>query len=188
MKRLLSCCIVAVVACGTAPQVSTPVPAGTRIGEANPERCRALRGQPGPDAVANLRGLAVDCGAAAGLVALSTARRGRQAERDRSELLTFPVTRPGRCFRVLAAGGGGVEELDLLVRAPDGSVLVGDLSSDALPVAPPRGLWCAPVAGTYAVEVGVRRGAGEFAVQLFVALDDGVDRAPPDEAGKPSRR
>jgi len=49
----------------------------------------------------------------------------QQTERDPADRYTFYVPNAGACYRVYATGDRSVQDLDLLLRGPDGQDIVG---------------------------------------------------------------
>jgi hypothetical protein len=92
---------------------------------------------------------------------------GEQSERDPADRFTFFVSSAGACYRVYAVGDRNVQDLDVLVRGPDGNDVAGDVSHDAHPVTPPAGPICFDVPGLYMLEISVFRGSGRYALQVW---------------------
>lgn len=122
--------------------------------------------RPRGSAYTDLRRLTRACGPIAGMRAITPIERGRQSAEDPADVYTFYVPEP-RCYRVYAVGDRGVEDLDLLLRGPDGAEVVADLSDDAAPILPPTGPICFDTPGLYALEISVFRGSGGYAVQVW---------------------
>jgi hypothetical protein len=120
------------------------------------------RGQPKSD----LRRLTRACGPTAGMRAVTPIESGRQSAEEPADLYTFHVAEP-RCYRIYAVGERGIEDLDLLLRGPDGEQVVADLTDDAVPILPPSGPICFETPGLYLLEVSVFRGSGTYAVQVW---------------------
>jgi hypothetical protein len=108
----------------------------------------------------------VRCLPAIGMQPVTPVRLGRQGERHPADLYTFYVPGAGRCYRVYAAGDRGIEDLDLLLRGPDGE-LAADITHDAHPILPPEGALCFDAPGLYVLEVSVFRGSGRYALQVW---------------------
>lgn len=93
-------------------------------------------------------------------------RTGVQGEGD-------PVTRAtvrlsaGRCYRVFAVGGAGVAEVDLVVRGPDGTLAAQQAGPAGYAVAPSATTLCPTTEGAFTIELGVRRGRGPFAMEVW---------------------
>jgi hypothetical protein len=92
---------------------------------------------------------------------------GQQLDRD------VPM-RPGRCYRVLAAGEGGIEDLDLSLVDPNGTTLQRDASNDALPTLGVVAPLCPATPGTYRLSMRVEAGEGAFAWQVFGSVPRGA--------------
>jgi hypothetical protein len=99
--------------------------------------------------------------------AITPVRVATQRESDPVDRYTFYVPGAGRCYRVYAVGSKGIEDLDLLLRGPDGEHVVADLTHDRYPVVPPDGPLCCDTPGLYLLEVSVFRGSGRYAVQVW---------------------
>ena len=148
------------IACGSAPAREKPAP---RAGWA------ACYGDftPSGNARADLIRLTRSCGVAGGMRAITPVRVEEQADGDPVDRYTFFVPYAGSCYRVFAVGGRGVEDLDLLLRGPEGEDVVADLSHDPFPVLPPNEPICIGTPGLYQLEVSVFRGSGRYAVQVW---------------------
>ena len=81
----------------------------------------------------------------------------------------------GHCYTVLGVGGPGVVDLDLFLFDPTGRRVASDLETNNTP----RMSYCASFAGTYRIEVKVKRGAGEAGVRVFVPAGTVRPAAPP---------
>ncbi len=81
--------------------------------------------------------------------------------------------RPGRCYRVLAAGESGVRDLDLAVIDPHGATLQRDASDDASPTLGVVAPLCPAAAGDYRVALHLEAGEGAFAWQVFGSVPRG---------------
>ncbi len=68
----------------------------------------------------------------------------------------------GACYAFVAIGGGGVDDLDLVVQRGRDSV-AQDVSATAFPTA----RYCAPSAGAYRVTIRSASGNGEFVFRVF---------------------
>jgi len=91
---------------------------------------------------------------------------GRQTFADPPARYALDVPPGGGCYRIFATASASVGDLDLLVRDSE-RPLAGDLGSDAWPVLPPRGPLCLATEGLYLLEVSVREGAGDYALQIW---------------------
>jgi hypothetical protein len=130
------------------------------------EACYATFAPEG-EARTDLSRLVRNCGGVGGMRPITTVRTGEQSELDPVDAYTFEVPRAGTCYRVYAAADATVEDLDLLLRGPDGSAKLADLTHDAWPVLPPREPACFAAAGMYRLEVSVYRGSGRYALQVW---------------------
>jgi len=115
----------------------------------------------------DLARLTRSCGPTGGMQAVTAVQVGEQTEKDPADRFTFYVPSAGACYRVYAVGDRNVQDLDVLLRGPDGEDVTGDLSHDAFPVTPPAGPVCFDVPGLYMLEVSVFRGAGRYALQVW---------------------
>lgn len=118
------------------------------------------------DADSDVERLAAACGAR--MVTVGDVH-GEQGEADPSRRVSLVVRGPRRCFRVVAAGGAGVTELDAQVVAPGGRPLARDARSGPLAVVPEGDLLCLPQDGEYTVEIAVTRGRGAFAARVLAS-------------------
>jgi hypothetical protein len=98
---------------------------------------------------------------------VTAVRSGEQASEDPVDRYTFPVPAAGKCYRIYAASDSAVQDLDLLLRGPNGDAVVADLTHDSWPVLPPREPVCFAEPGLYMLEVSVYRGAGHYALQVW---------------------
>jgi hypothetical protein len=124
------------------------------------------RFQPGDDPGADIARLGESCAMPAGMRPVTPVHTGEQGEHDPPERLVFRA-RAGRCYRAFAVGAPGVSDLDVAVYDAGGALVTGDVSRDRWPVVPPRGPLCAPGDVVYTVAVGVTRGSGSFALQIW---------------------
>lgn len=80
------------------------------------------------------------------------------------EARNFPLPMvAGACYVAVAAGGEGVEDLDLFVRAPSAELVASDTST--FPTAVAR--FCAAASGVYGAEVKMYSGAGGAEFRLY---------------------
>jgi len=107
------------------------------------------------------------CGTTGGMRAVTPVAFGEQRAEDPVDRYTFYVPKAGACYRVYAVGDRSVEDLDVLLRGPDGTDVIADLTHDNWPVVPPNGPVCFPSSGLYLLEVSVFRGAGRYAIQVW---------------------
>lgn len=96
---------------------------------------------------------------------------------SRQALTQYVTMQAGRCYTILGVGGQGVADLDLALFDPNGKRAATDLGFDPTPSVQ----HCARWPGAYKLEAKVKRGAGEVAVQLFVA--GGASAMPPPPSG-----
>ncbi len=83
---------------------------------------------------------------------------------------------PGRCYRIVAAGESGIEDLDLALVAPGGGVVQQDGTADWDPSLGVLRPLCPAVAGGYRLVARAAQGQGAFAWQV-------LGSAPPGAAG-----
>lgn len=86
---------------------------------------------------------------------------------DGSQSYVVQVTR-GSCYRFLAVGGDGVQDIDLHAFV-GGARVASDTGHDANPIAS----YCAPADGRAEVRLHMYRGGGEFAYRTFKARAEG---------------
>ena len=174
---LLGAATILAVACGGGgtPAPETPMdgasrPASTpRPDDSGPspwEACYSTFTRTG-DPETDLSRLVRSCGAMGGMQPVTEVRVAEQSSEAPVDRYTFDVPAAGTCYRVYAVGANGIEDLDLLLRSPSGAPVAGDVGHDAWPVLPPGAPLCVPTAGRYQLEVGVQRGAGRYALQVF---------------------
>lgn len=77
------------------------------------------------------------------------------------------VLTAGHCYRVIGAGGDGVEDLDLFLFDPDSVPLQQDTAVDPVPVLGLSQPICPETNGAFRVQVRMFAGRGDFAVQVF---------------------
>jgi hypothetical protein len=153
-----------------APDDREPAPPLARTGNVWSDCYR--RFQPGDDPGADIARLGESCAAPAGMRPVTPVHTGEQDERDAPAYLAFRTHR-GRCYRAFAVGAPGVRALDVAVYDASGALVTGDVSRDRWPVVPPRGPLCAQDDVVYTVAVGVTRGSGSFALQIWGTGSDG---------------
>jgi hypothetical protein len=115
----------------------------------------------------DLERLTGECGRVGGMQPLTPVKTGTQGERDPADHYRFIVPDANTCYRIYATADRNVDDLDLLLRAPDGTDVAGDLTHDAWPIVPPRAPLCIEEPGTYLLEVSVFRGRGRYALQIW---------------------
>jgi hypothetical protein len=102
---------------------------------------------------------------AAGFVADGELIRGSVVQGARSDHLT--VLRAGHCYRVVAAGGRGVEDMDLFLYDPQGVQTQQDPAQDRFPVLGLQAEICPPQGGAYRLQVHMYKGGGPFAARVY---------------------
>jgi hypothetical protein len=107
------------------------------------------------------------CAGIAGLARFGGIQVAELGERDSVHRYSLEITRPDQCVRLIAVGDAGIAELDLLLRAPSGESLAGDVSHDSWPIVPTSSPGCFAVPGIYLLEVSVYRGAGKYALGIW---------------------
>jgi hypothetical protein len=90
---------------------------------------------------------------------------GTLAEGARADHLL--VLRAGHCYRIVGAGGPGVEDLDLFLFEPDGVQSQQDPGEDRYPVLGAQSEICPPRGSAYRVQVHMYRGAGAYGVRAY---------------------
>jgi hypothetical protein len=73
----------------------------------------------------------------------------------------------GHCYRIIAVGGVEAQDLDLVLYAPDGTVVDEDTRRDSDPVLGNLRPLCPPTSGRYRVEVRMITGQGDYGVQVL---------------------
>jgi hypothetical protein len=84
----------------------------------------------------------------------------------------------GRCYAIVAAGGPGVDDLDLRLLSPTGRPIAQDEATDNHPTL----RTCPTISGTHDIQVRMYSGAGDYAIAIL-ALDPPVE-LPPDMIGR----
>jgi hypothetical protein len=102
---------------------------------------------------------------AAGFVGDGALIQGSALEGARSDHLT--VLRAGHCYRIVAVGGAGVEDLDLFLYDPEGVQMQQDPAQDRFPVLGLQAEICPPRGGAYRLQVHMYKGAGPFAARVY---------------------
>jgi hypothetical protein len=102
---------------------------------------------------------------AAGLVAEGAPIKGNVAQGGRSDHLA--VLRAGHCYRIVAAGGAGVEDMDLLLYDPDGVLTQQDPAEDRFPVLGLQAEICPAEGGAHRLQVHMYKGSGAFAARIY---------------------
>jgi len=102
---------------------------------------------------------------AAGLVAEGALIQGSVVEGARSDHLA--VLRAGHCYRIVAVGGAGVEDMDLFLYDPEGVQTQQDPAQDRFPVLGLQAEICPPRGGAYRLQVHMYKGGGPFAARVY---------------------
>lgn len=106
------------------------------------------------------------CGPPNAMKAVTPVLEGSQSETDPIARYTFQGE-TGRCYRIFAASGNGIEDLDMAVLDPEQAVVGFDTNEDAFPILNPDGPLCLTKPGTYTVLVSVEKGSGPYAIQVW---------------------
>lgn len=93
--------------------------------------------------------------------------RGELAEGERRDFTS--VLRAGLCYKVLAQGGPGVSDLDVIAYSPENVLLQRDATQSDAPVIGVQRAICPLDTGLYRFEVRMARGGGPFAAQIWVS-------------------
>jgi hypothetical protein len=91
----------------------------------------------------------------------------RESLHEGQRLERIVTLSPGRCYRVLAAGERGVDDLDVALIDPGGATLQRDASDDALPTLGVVSPLCPATPGEYRVVLHLESGEGAFAWQVL---------------------
>lgn len=102
---------------------------------------------------------------APGFVASGPVIHGQLSEGARSDHLL--VLRAGHCYRVVAAGGEGVEDLDLVLFDPNDVQTQQDPAEDRFPVLGLQTEICPSANGAYRLQAVMYKGAGAFVARLY---------------------
>jgi hypothetical protein len=102
---------------------------------------------------------------AAGFIKMEHLWRGELATRERRAFLA--VLPYGHCYRFVAAGGTGVEDLDLALFDPNGVEVQRDVTQESSAVIGEQASLCPVEPGAYRIEARMRSGAGPFAIGLY---------------------
>ena len=100
------------------------------------------------------------------MIPLSPIRSGSQQEGDKSDGFGFEL-RGDRCYRFIAVGDSGVDDLDAAILDANDNVLLKDVYEDAAPILGPDDAFCPPVAGFYNYIVAVVKGGGGYHFQAW---------------------
>ncbi|MFI5306903.1 MAG: hypothetical protein ACHQ53_06115 [Polyangiales bacterium] len=77
------------------------------------------------------------------------------------------VLRGGNCYRVLAAGDEGIEDLDLFLFDPNGVLTQQDPAQDRYPTLGVQSELCPPVSGAYRLQASAYKGSGTYALRVY---------------------
>ncbi|MFI5301516.1 MAG: hypothetical protein ACHREM_25795 [Polyangiales bacterium] len=80
------------------------------------------------------------------------------------EVASFPVPFPIGCFRVIAVGGAGVKDVDLVLKDGSGKIVAADLTpDDVFPMIHPNKELCIESFQFLTMSMLVKKGSGEVA-------------------------
>lgn len=91
--------------------------------------------------------------------------RGTLEARGRQGFLA--VLTYGKCYRLLASGGPGVVDLDLVLLDPNGVEILRDTTEEPTAIVSESSPICPEEAGAYRIEARARSGEGPFAIGLY---------------------
>lgn len=77
------------------------------------------------------------------------------------------VLRGGSCYRVLAAGGDGIDDLDLFLFDPNDVLSQQDPAQDRFPTLGVQSDLCPPVSGAYRLQASMYKGSGSYALRVY---------------------
>ncbi|MCB9593532.1 MAG: hypothetical protein H6719_12430 [Sandaracinaceae bacterium] len=80
------------------------------------------------------------------------------------------VLHPGWCYKILGAGGEGVEDLDLRIYDPNDVLLQRDTTRDPDPYIGQMRPICPSESGTYRIQIRMVEGAGAYVVQVYRSI------------------
>jgi len=106
------------------------------------------------------------CGAPCGMIEFSDIQSDQQAESDNVDVYGVNL-RADRCYRFLAVGGSGIDDLDSAIADAEGNILMRDVFRDPAPILGPELPFCPPADGRYKFVVSVAKGQGTFAFQVW---------------------
>lgn len=170
---LALCSFVGALGCGTsapAPRASgAPAASASAAAPTAPTwtSCDDGVGASG-DPARDLERLGRSCGRALAMRPLGAPREATQSAGAAVDRYAFALASAGACFRVHLAAEPAIGEIDLAVRAPDGKLVTSVERRAGHAIAPPEAPACVDAPGVYSLEVGVERGAGRYALQVFV--------------------
>lgn len=87
------------------------------------------------------------------------------AQGGRNDHLT--VLRAGHCYRIVGAGGAGVQDMDLFLYDPEGVQVQQDPGQDRYPALGVQSEVCPPLGGAYRLQVHMYEGGGPYAVRVY---------------------
>lgn len=93
--------------------------------------------------------------------------RGEIAEGEQRDFTS--VLRAGLCYKILAQGGPGVRDLDLLVYDQNGVLLQRDATQHERPVIGVERAICPSDPGLYRFAIRMAQGGGTYAAQIWVS-------------------
>jgi hypothetical protein len=102
---------------------------------------------------------------AGGFIADGSLIQGSVVEGARSDHLA--VLRGGHCYRIVAVGGTGVEDMDLFLYDPEGVQTQQDPAQDRFPVLGLQAEICPLRGGAYRLQVHMYKGGGAFAARVY---------------------
>ncbi len=95
--------------------------------------------------------------------------RGELRTEGATEDLTH-VMLPGWCYKVVAVGGEGIQDLDVRVFDGNAALIQRDSTEEPRAVVGTARPICPTVAATHRIEVRARRGSGAFMLQVHRSL------------------
>jgi len=106
------------------------------------------------------------CGAPCGMIPLTPIKSGRQQATD--DVDVYPVELRGdRCYRFIAVGSDGIDDLDSAIADRNNDMLMRDTFPDAAPILGPEGPFCPRESGRYQFVVSVAKGGGTYHYQIW---------------------
>jgi hypothetical protein len=142
---------------------------------AQPDACYAGF-EPAGDAKGDLDALTKRCGKATGmLVYVDTVTTEHAAGRP-ALVYGLPLQKD-RCYRVFAAAGPGVTDLDAILTDAQGNPLAADRFQDSAPILGPQGPVCPPEDGAYRLILSVEAGSGPVSFQIWHGARGSFDTA-----------
>lgn len=153
-----------------APVASTDGPASAAAARRRPSRVGGLwvscygGFKPSGKPLVDVTRLGLLCGPSNGMTQHGEVARGEVAPGEVATVALKAVA--GSCYRVFAAAGTAVKDLDVVVRSPRGKALARDDSHDSWPIVEPERPLCALESGTYSVQLSAAE-AGPFALAIW---------------------